>query len=151
MDGRSRWQRFDAEHWVHVAGIVLTTVLVLWTLWVALVGLIAGLLLSALVPGAIAALAGWLTSAWRRELPWSWWVWTVLATLTVLVGLADPGPATLAWLVAGGGLLILLVHPDSRARVQAPAPSRPRGVGRRRTRLDDDWLSVVGRGAGGPP
>jgi len=40
MDARSRWRRLDAEHWVHVAGMVLTTVLVLCTFWTALAGLV---------------------------------------------------------------------------------------------------------------
>src|SRR3954454_2989270 len=106
MDARSRWRRLDAEHWVHVAGVVLTTVLVLCTFWT--------------------ALAGWLTSAWRREQPWSWWEWTVLATLSFLselAALADPRPVRLAGLVVSGGLLLLLAHPDSRTRIQPPAPT----------------------------
>jgi hypothetical protein len=126
MDARSRWRRLDAEHWVHVAGMVLTTVLVLCTFWTALAGLVGGLLVVALFPGALAALAGWLTSAWRRERPWSWWVWTVLATLSFLsdlAALADPRPVRLAGLVVSGGLLLLLAHPDSRTRIQPPAPT----------------------------
>ena len=94
MTGTLERGRLDAEHWVHVAGMVLTTVLVLCTFWTALAGLVGGLLVVALFPGALAALAGWLTSAWRRERPWSWWVWTVLATLSFLFDLAAPGRPT---------------------------------------------------------
>jgi hypothetical protein len=127
MDAPTRWQRLDAEHWIHVVGMVGTTALVLWTLWVAVLGFAVGLAAAALVPAALAAVAGWLTSAWRRERPWSWWAWTVptaLAFLSGAAGLADPGPMTLAWLVVSGGLLLLLAHPDSRARIQ-PAPVAP--------------------------
>jgi hypothetical protein len=90
----------------------------------------------ALFPGALAALAGWLTSAWRRERAWSWWAWTVLATLGVLAGLAglaDVRPGGLVWLIAHGGLLLLLCHPDSRARTRVP-PTSGTGPGRGTTR-----------------
>jgi len=125
MDARTRWRRFDAEHWIYVYGMVATTVLALWAAWSALVGLAAGFFLAALIPGALASLAGWMTSAWRQERPWSWWAWTVLATLSfvyALPALADPGVLSLVPLVLSGGLLLMLVHPDSRARIdQVPA------------------------------
>jgi len=55
---------------------------------------------------------------------WSWWAWTVLATLTFLPALAGPADPTvdLARFVLSGVLLLLLVHADSRARIeQVPA------------------------------
>ena len=120
MDARTRWRRFDAEHWIHVYGMVLTTVLTSWTAWIVLGGLFGGFVLAALIPGAFASLVGWMTSAWRREQPWSWWAWTVLATLSfiyALPALADPGLLALAPLVISGVLLLMLAHPDSRARI----------------------------------
>jgi hypothetical protein len=83
---------------------------------------------AALVPGVLAALSGWLTSAWARERPWSWWAWTVLVTLAFLSALAGlPGlrPATLAWVGVSGVLLLLLAHPDSRARIRPAAVAPP--------------------------
>ena len=124
MDLGTRWRRLDAEHWVHVWGMVVTTVLWLWTMWCALVGLATGFLLVAVLPAAVAVLAGWLTSAWRRERAWAWWVWTVLTTiafLSGLTGLGDPWPVTVPWLLVTGTLLALLAHPDSRARIGRPA------------------------------
>jgi len=118
---RTRWQRLDAEHWVYVYGIVATVGLTLWTVWTALVGLAYGFVVAALIPGALAFLAGWMTSAWRQERPWSWWAWTVLATLTFLSALAalvDPRPVDVVWLVGSAVLLLLLVHPVSRARIE---------------------------------
>ena len=124
MDPWTRWRRLDAEHWVHVWGIAVTTLLALWTVWVVVVGLAGGLLLVAVLPASMTALAGWLTSAWRLERPWAWWAWTVgtaVLFLSGLAGLADPGPITVAWLVVTGGLLLLLAHPDCRARIGTPA------------------------------
>jgi hypothetical protein len=128
MDARTRWRRLDAEHWIHVFGIVGTTVLVLWTVWAVPAGIAAGPVVVAVFPAAIAALAGWLTSAWRRERPWSWWVWTALATVGLLSGLSALAQLRLVaipWCVVSGGLLLLLVHPDSRARTEFRAPSPP--------------------------
>jgi len=50
----------------------------------------------------------------------------VLATLSFLselAALADPRPVRLAGLIVSGGLLLLLAHPDSRTRIQPPAPT----------------------------
>jgi hypothetical protein len=55
MDARTRWRRLDAEHWIHVVGQVATVVLGLWTLWVALVGLVAG-----------SSWPHWSRASWRR-------------------------------------------------------------------------------------
>ena len=126
MDARTRWLRLDAEHWVHVSGMAATTLLVLWTLGVALAGLAAGLLVAALIPAVLAGLSGWLTSAWRRERPWAWWVWTVGAAVTFLTGvngLAQGWPP--GGLLAGGSgaLLLLLAHPDCRGRIRSEASS----------------------------
>jgi hypothetical protein len=131
MGAPARWRRVDAEHWVHVAGMVGTTLLSAWTAWVLFAGLAAGLAWAALIPGAAAALMGALTSAWRRERPWSWWAWTALAAVAFLAGL--PGvtglrPLTLAWLACTGGLLALLSHPDSRERIRRRAGRRIRSV-----------------------
>ncbi len=57
MDARTRWLRLDPEHWVHVSGMAVTTLLVLWTLGVALAGLAAGLLVAALIPAVLAGLS----------------------------------------------------------------------------------------------
>jgi hypothetical protein len=125
MDVRTRWRRLDAEHWVHVLGMVLTTVLTLWTAAAVLAGLAVGLVVAAVVPAAIASLVGGLTSAWRRERPWAWWGWTVLATVVLLGALPavlDMRAVGLPALVVSGVLLLLLVHPDSRARIAARSP-----------------------------
>jgi hypothetical protein len=100
MDGRTRWRRLDAPAWVHVFAMVLTAACTLWALWALLYGLAAGMGVLAFVPFAVPALVGWLTSAWGRERPWSWWVWTALASLAVL----RAAPALLegrAWGIAG--------------------------------------------------
>jgi hypothetical protein len=93
-----------------------------------LAGLTVGLVVAAVVPAAIASLVGWLTSAWRRERSWAWWGWTVLATVVFLCALpavADMRAFGPPALVVSGVLLLLLVHPDSRARIASPAPSLP--------------------------
>jgi hypothetical protein len=87
-----------------VCGMVATTLLVLATVWALFGGWLAGVPFVAAMPAALASLVGWLTSAWRRQRPWVWWVWTI--------GVA-------------GVLLLLLFHPDSRARIEA-APSEVR-------------------------
>ncbi len=87
-------------------------------------GLVAGisplfLLFLVIFPAA----AGWLSSAWRRERPWAWWVLTPLSGLLLLVGVDDLLTVGPSWfrsprLVFYGVLLLLLAHPDSRARIQ---------------------------------
>jgi hypothetical protein len=126
MSARGRWRRVDAEHWVHVLGMVLTTVLVLWTCAALLGAMMAGFVWLALLPAGITALVGKMTSAWRLDRPWSWWAWTVLGVLLALGGLggllAGDNPWIQgAWLTFGCLLLVLLSHPDSRARIDAPA------------------------------
>ena len=125
MDAGTRWRRLDAEHWVHVAGMVATALLALWTTWALFGGWLAGVPFVAVLPAALASLTGWLTSAWRRERRWAWWVWTVGSTAafaTALNGVVSGRGLAVAPLLAVGVLLLLLFHPDSRARIEA-APS----------------------------
>jgi hypothetical protein len=118
----SRWRRVDAEHWVHRLLQTQTFLLTLWTMWTFVVGLASGFVVATLIPASIVALSGWLTSAWRRERAWAWWVATVLVCVScVRTGLALIGGAT-SWqtpvlLVFDGLLLLFLLHPDSRARI----------------------------------
>jgi hypothetical protein len=121
MDVRRRWRRVDAEHWVHVWGMVVTAALALATMWALVGGWLAGVPFVAVLPAALASLAGWLTSAWRRERPWAWWVWTTgaaAAAVTALNTLIAGRPVAVAALIATGILLLLLFHPDSRARIE---------------------------------
>ncbi len=116
MDVGTGWRRLDAEYWVHMWGMVATTTLVLW----ALAAVLGGPVL-ALLPAALAGLAGWLTSAWRQARPWAWWVWTIggaAAFATALDALVSGRAVAAAPLVATGVLLLLLFHPDSRARIE---------------------------------
>jgi hypothetical protein len=85
----------------------------------ALGGLAGGFVVAALIPSALARLPAGEPRPGESS---SWWAWTVLATLTflpALAGLADP-TVDLARFVLSG--VLLLVHPDSRARIdQVPA------------------------------
>jgi hypothetical protein len=103
---------------VHVLLMLQTALLVPLA---ALGTLLTGSLLAGLLLGALASLSGWLTSAWRRELPWSWWVLTTLTGGDALLGLADLVTAGPSWpavlqLAFEVLFLVLLCHPDSRAR-----------------------------------
>jgi hypothetical protein len=125
MDARRSWRRLDAEHWVHVSGMALTTLLVIGTAWALLGGVLVGAAVLAVLPAGLAALAGWLTSAWRQERPWAWWAWTIgsaAGTVTALDAVVAGRTAALAPLLAGGVLLLLLFHPDCRARIEARSP-----------------------------
>jgi hypothetical protein len=123
-------RRLDAEHYVGVLGILATSALGLVTAWTLLAGVVLGLLpgvVMAAVPGAVTALVGWLTAAWRRDEPWSWVAWTVLSLLGILGGLAGVAGSGPSWgdvvtLGVGALSLILLLHPDSRARLSRMAP-----------------------------
>ncbi|WP_324274679.1 hypothetical protein [Blastococcus brunescens] len=118
----------DAEHWVHVWGRAATAVLGTVTVVATLAGLGAGLLgavIGAVFWGSLTAVAGWLTSAWRDERPWAWWVWTSGTVTVVLTGLSavvDGSWFAVPWVLVSGVLLLLLVHPDSRARIGVPEP-----------------------------
>ena len=134
MDLRTRWRRVDAEHWVHAWGKVVTAVLGLVTAVATLTGLGAGLfgaVFGAVFWGSITGLAGWLTAAWGDERPWAWWVWTagtVAVLLTGLAALVDGSWLAVPVGLGGGGLLLLLIHPDSRARIDAPDEQRTEPV-----------------------
>jgi hypothetical protein len=128
MAARSRWRRFDAEHWVHQLGMLQTTVLTLATLWAATAGFLAGALWVAVIPGAAASLTGWLTAAWRRDERWSWPAWSVLSGVGAVVTAGPLAGGQLSWAAAGGfvvnaPMLVLLFHPDSRARFAGPDPA----------------------------
>ena len=127
MQANSWWQRFDAERWVYRVGLLQTTLLILATLATAVIGMGQGLVVLALLPGAVAALSGWLTVAWRRGRTWTWWVWFVLTATGTLPALGDlvvePSIANAVWLAVNLGLLLLLLHPRSRARIQGPVPA----------------------------
>jgi hypothetical protein len=127
----SWWQRLDAERWVYRVGLVQTTLLVLGTLAVAVIGISQGLVWLALLPGALAASSGWLTVAWRRGRTWSWWVWVVLTGTAVLPALDDLVTAPSPWNALGftitSVVLLLLCHPRSRSRprIRGPVPALP--------------------------
>ena len=128
MSLRTRWNRVDAEHWVHRLLATQTFVLVLFTLWAVLGGWVHGLLLLATIPAALMGLSAWLTAAWRKERPWAWYVATILAGMRFegnLMGLlvGSVSVLTAALLVFDGLLLVLLLHPDSFARVKVPRAS----------------------------
>ena len=55
MDGRARWRRVGAEHWVQVWGMVATTVLLLVTTWTLFSAWLAGVPLVADLPAALLA------------------------------------------------------------------------------------------------
>jgi hypothetical protein len=127
MPEGSFWQRLDAPRWVHNLAASATTLLCVLTGLALLAGVRYGVPQMAVLPGALAALSGWMTSAWRRGRPWSWWVWAVGAGIGVasaLGALLSSGPSWSSVLGLGlnGALLLLLGHPDSRARIQARAP-----------------------------
>ena len=132
MSVQSRWTRLDAQKWVHRIGMLQTGLLILMTCGTAFVGLVHGLMWVAVLPGALATLSGWMTSAWREERPWSWWAWSSVSGFGVLTGLSallESGPSwrLVLGLVFDGVLLALLAHPQSRARIQPAVP--PRGDG----------------------
>jgi hypothetical protein len=92
---------------------------------------------TALIPGAGATLLGWMTSAWRRDEPWSWVAWAVVCGLGLLGCLAHVGGSAWSWgdgvtLGVGALTLVLLLHPDSRARLDRLGARRADTVGRRR-------------------
>jgi hypothetical protein len=119
----------DAERWVYRVGLAQTTLLILGTMGVAAIGISQGLVWLALLPGALAALSGWLTVAWRRGRTWSWWVWVVLTGTGVLPALDDLVTAPSTWNALGLTItlvvLLLLCHPRSRTRVQGAVPALP--------------------------
>ncbi|TFV86426.1 hypothetical protein [Blastococcus sp. CT_GayMR16] len=141
----SRWRRVDAEHWVHRLGMLQTTLLVLLAGWTVLSGFVVGLV-AAVVPAALAALAGWMTAAWRRDEPWSWPAWVcasgagaVLSATQLVVG--GPTWASCSGLALAVLTLVLLAHPDSRARWLSPSPPAV-------TRSGDDTRADAGEGRG---
>jgi hypothetical protein len=128
MERWTWWQRLDAEDSVHRVGVLQTTLLAVWTAWVAVGGWLAGVLFLALIPGTMTALSGWFTAAWREERSWSWWVWVVLAGVSMLLGVSgavnERGWPPYVLLAYGGLVLALLCHPDSRARIDGRAEDR---------------------------
>jgi MFS family permease len=126
MSARSWWRRLDAERWVYRVGLAETTLLIVMTLGIAAFAIPQGLPLLALLPGALAALSGWLTLAWRRGRTWPWWVWTVGTGMATVPALGGVATAPSAWpvvaLVVNLAILVLLCHPRSRARIDGPVP-----------------------------
>jgi hypothetical protein len=126
-DGR-RWRRVDAEHWIHRLGMLQTAV--------ALIG----------TAGAV-LLIGWMTAAWRRDERWAWPAWVLISgsgTILAAARLVDGG---LSWLGGAGVLvaalmLVLLMHPDARARWVTPHVVG----GSSRTRWGDDTRAGAGGG-----
>lgn len=145
----SRWRRFDAEHWIYRLGMLQTTLLALVTAWVVMAAVLAGVLghaVFAVVPGLFASLVGWLTAAWGRDERWSWaaWAWVsgvggVFSAATLASG--RPGGGTWAGLVLATLTLVLLFHPDSRARWLA----RPAAGAQLVTRSGDTRADAGGR------
>ena len=130
MTTRHRWQRLDAQHWVHRLLGVQTFLLVLVTMWALAMGLAHGFLWLAVLPAVFVALSGWLTAAWRRERRWAWWVATILTGMRFSGGLLALLGGDVSWvglllLVFDGVLLAFLFHPDSFARVKGPAAAAP--------------------------
>ena len=142
MDVRTRWRRVPAEHWILMWGRTVTSLLAIVGLVAAMAASAGGLgamLVVATFWGLVTSLAGWLTAAWRDGTPWSWWVWTVGTTVLFVAGVSGlvvPSWLTVPWLLVTGGLLLLLAHPDSRARIEDRG-SRPPSPGRSVAALDD--------------
>ena len=67
--------------------------------------------------------SGWFAGAWSGERPWTWWALLVLQCAGVLIA-----PATVRVVGAVVGL-VLLPHPDSRARIDRGVPPPERTVG----------------------
>ena len=124
------WRRLDASRWVSWA-LVLSVLFMTWqTLRLAFYGWLAGVAWLALVPGSVAVGACVLLAAWRRERPWAWFVLVVLVALQLL---AYGTPLLFGEVSASGVLgsavpvvlLVLLLHPDSRAAIATrPEPAR---------------------------
>ena len=129
MPANSWWQRLDAERWVYRIGMVSTALLALATLAVLVLGLGQGAAWVALLPAALAAFSGWITAAWRRGRPWSWWVWIVLAGTGTPAAVADavvePSIGNAVGLAINLTVLALLCHPRSRARIHGPVAALP--------------------------
>jgi hypothetical protein len=111
---------------VHRFGVLQTALLIVLACATTFLGLVYGLLWLALIAGALAALSGWMTSAWRLERPWSWWAWSIpsgFGLLTSLAGVLGTGPSwgSVSGLVINGVLLVLLAHPWSRRRIEPVA------------------------------
>jgi hypothetical protein len=126
-----RWRRLDAGR-----GVFWTLVLyVLFMAWqavrLAFFGWLAGLPWVALIPAGLAVGGGILVAAWQRERPWSWFVLVVLVTLHLLAYggpllFGDISPATAIGTAVSVALVVLLLHPDGRARIEPrPAPTDP--------------------------
>jgi uncharacterized membrane protein (DUF2068 family) len=64
---------------------------------------------------------GWLAHAWDTGRPWTWWTTTLLTAVFVAGGLLQivsrPGTLPLVVLLIDVPLLVLLLHPDSTARL----------------------------------
>jgi hypothetical protein len=123
MNPRSRWNRVDAEHWVHRLLATQTFVLVLVTVWTFAMGLGHGLVLLTVFPATMVALSGWLTAAWRKERPWAWYVAAILFGMRFAGSLSAVLGGTVSWvsvalLVFDGLLLVNLFHPNGRARIE---------------------------------
>jgi hypothetical protein len=126
MSVRSRWERLDAEHWIWVLGLLQTTALSLLTLWVAYLGVLAGLVLAAVFPALLTGASGAWTSAWRRDKAWAWWVGAIGCALGLVIAPTRWVAHGASWPSVAGAvlnavLLVLLAHPDSRARLRRGA------------------------------
>ncbi|TFV92279.1 hypothetical protein E4P40_03530 [Blastococcus sp. CT_GayMR20] len=121
MERESTWQRLDAQRWVHLYGMWQTTLLTVWAGFSLLGAWLAGVLWFVVFPAAITALSGWVTAEWGRGRPWTWYALTVQAGVGILLalGLVASGSVVKGsvGLVLVGGLLLLLWHPDCRARI----------------------------------
>jgi hypothetical protein len=122
-----RWHRLEAARWVHRLLMLEVVVLVLVTAVDAIGGLLVGAPLMWLFPGALTALAAWVTSAWGEERRWSWWVVMALTVLGAASSLLTLASGFSWWraavVVLDAVFVVLLVHPDSSARLD-PRPSR---------------------------
>ena len=131
----SWWRRFDASRWVH-RFLVLQAVALAWTTASALyLGLYSGrfalAVAAALLPGVATALCAWFAAAWSRERAWTWWavfVFQIAGLLALASSVASGGLAAgeVGRLLLEAGGLVLVLHPDSRARLdRQAAASRP--------------------------
>ena len=149
----SRWRRFDAEHWIHRLGMLQTTMLFLVTAATVIASLLFGLagVAAAVIPAALAALVGWMTAAWRRDEPWTWPGWLGLSGAGVVLSAVQLRAGGPTWgnctgLALAVAMVVLLLHPDSRARWS----TRPGAATSGGTRPGIDVRAGAGGGRPGP-
>jgi hypothetical protein len=126
----TRWQRLDAAGWVHGVLVFETVLAGLSTALALVFALTVGSPWLAAIPAALTAFTAWLAHAWDDGRPWTWWVVMSFSALGVagnLLSLAAGGsPWRLLPLFFFAGVLVLLGHPDSTARLDRRPVARHR-------------------------